>query len=142
MSAPTAEDLATIALFHDLGPTDRDLVASWLETESYDAGHVFTHQGAAGYAFYIIKDGDASFSIDGNEAGSLGPGDFFGEMSIIYDGRRTGTVTAISRMTVWSMFGTRFRQLQMEEPAVASVIEAMARERHHRLEPIDEHSVS
>lgn len=142
MSAPTADDLATIALFRDLGQQDRELVAGWLETENYDSGHVFTHQDAAGYAFYIIREGDASFSVDGKDVATLGPGDFFGEMAIIYDGRRSGTVTATSRMTVWSMFGTRFRQLQMEEPAIASVIEAVARERHDRLEPVDDHSAS
>src|SRR5262249_11035896 len=128
--------------FRDLGQADRELVAGWLETENYDTGHVFTHQDAAGYAFYIIRDGDATYSHDGQDVAPLGPGDFFGEMAIIYDGRRSGTMPATSPMTVWSMSGTRFRQLQMEEPAIASVIEAVARERHDKLEPADDHSAS
>jgi CRP-like cAMP-binding protein len=52
----------------------------------------------------------------------LGPGDFFGELSIIGDGRRTATVKATSQVTVWNMFGTEFRNLEQHFPELAEKI--------------------
>ena len=42
----------------------------------------------------MIVEGTATVSIDGNEVASLGPGDFFGEISLLDGGPRTATVTA------------------------------------------------
>jgi CRP-like cAMP-binding protein len=56
------------------------------------------------------------------EIRQLGPGDFFGELSIVGDGRRTATVKATSPVTVWSMFGTQFRRLEQQFPEVAKRI--------------------
>ena len=59
---------------------------------------------------------------DDKEIRQLGPGDFLGELSIIGDGHRTATVKATSQVTVWSMFGTRFRSLEQQFPELAERI--------------------
>jgi voltage-gated potassium channel len=60
---------------------------------------------------------------------TLGPGDFFGELAILGDGVRTATVTTTSPSRLLVLFGTEFRQLQQEQPDLASRIEAGVRAR-------------
>jgi CRP-like cAMP-binding protein len=119
---PTPDELAEVSLFSDLTSEQRSILAGWFETEELPNGRVLAEQGAAGYVFYIVRDGTAEVTVDGTPVRTLSPGDFFGEMSILFDGRRTATVTATSNITVWSMFGTRFRELQHDYPEIAEII--------------------
>jgi CRP-like cAMP-binding protein len=59
---------------------------------------------------------------------TLGPGDSFGELAILGDGRRTATVTTTSPAHVLVLFGTEFRRLQQEYPEAAERIESALRE--------------
>jgi voltage-gated potassium channel len=59
----------------------------------------------------------------------LGPGDFFGEMAILGDGRRQATVTTSSPAKVLVLFGTEFRQLEQDHPQIAEQIETAMRDR-------------
>jgi CRP-like cAMP-binding protein len=80
--------LRAIPLFADLGPDDLDRVASWLEIREESEGRRLTPEGASGYEFFVIEDGTAEVHHEGAKVGSLGPGDFFGEMAMI--GRTPG----------------------------------------------------
>jgi voltage-gated potassium channel len=87
-----------------------------------------TGEGAAGYSFFVLRDGTATVSIDGVEVRTLGEGDFFGELALLGDGRRTATVTTASPSRVLVLFGTEFRHLQQEHPEIAARIESGLRE--------------
>jgi CRP-like cAMP-binding protein len=78
--------------------------------------------GGSGYAFYILRDGTAAVLQDDQEIRQLGPGDCFGELSIVGDGHRTATVRATSPVTVWNMFGSDFRGLERKFPDLAEKI--------------------
>lgn len=119
---PAAEELRSLPLFAELGPAELEQVASWFDVEERDSGATLTQQGASGYAFYVLRDGTATVIQGDEEIRRLGPGDFFGELSIIGDGRRTATVKATSRVTVWNMFGTEFRNLEHHFPELAEKI--------------------
>ena len=80
---PSAEELRSISLFADLGPAELDRLASWFVVEERDSGATLTQQGAAGYAFYVLRDGTATVIQGDEEIRRLGPGDFFGELSIV-----------------------------------------------------------
>src|SRR5262245_17158097 len=121
---PSPEELRSMPLFAELGPADLEQVASWFDVEERDSGDVLARQGAPGYAFYVLRDGTAAVLQGDTEIRQLGPGDFFGELSIIGDGRRTATVKATSPVTVWNMFGTEFRNLEQQFPALAEKIRA------------------
>ena len=62
---------------------------------------------------------------------TLGPGDFFGELAILGDGRRTATVTTATPAQVLVLFGTEFRRLQQEYPEIAERIESALRDIAH-----------
>jgi subfamily B ATP-binding cassette protein HlyB/CyaB len=119
---PAPEDLRSMPLFAELGPAELEQVASWFDVEERESGATLTQQGASGYAFYVLRDGTATVTQGEEEIRRLGPRDFFGELSIIGDGRRTATVMATSHVTVWSMFGTEFRNLEQHFPELAEKI--------------------
>ena len=128
MSAAAAADLAGIPLFDPLEPDERAAIAPWFELEDVSPGVKLTGEGASGYSFFVLREGTATVSIDGTEVRTLGPGDFFGELALLGDGRRTATVTAASPSQVLVLFGTEFRQLQQEHPQLAARIESGLRE--------------
>jgi CRP/FNR family transcriptional regulator, cyclic AMP receptor protein len=131
MPAATADDLAGIPLFEELGPDELAAVAPWFELEDVGPGVKLIGEGASGYSFFVLRDGTATVSIDEVEVRTLGEGDFFGELALLGDGRRTATVTTASPSRVLVLFGTEFRQLQHEHPEIAARIESGLREIAH-----------
>ena len=128
MATATADDLAGIPLFDGLEPDERSAIAPWFELEDVGSGVKLTGEGAPGYSFYVLRDGAANVTINGIEVRTLERGDFFGELAILGDGRRTATVTTAAPSQVLVLFGTEFRQLQQEQPEIAARIESTLRE--------------
>ncbi len=69
-------------------------LASSLGEQRGAAGEVIVRQGDAGDVVYVIAEGRASVSRDGEALRELGPADVFGELALILDVPRTATVTA------------------------------------------------
>jgi voltage-gated potassium channel len=128
MSVASADDLADIPLFEALDADSRAALAPWFEVQDVSADVKLIGEGAAGYSFFIVGEGSATVTINGIEVRALGPGDFFGELAILGDGRRTATVTTAAPSRVLVLFGTEFRQLQQEYPELAAEIESALRE--------------
>jgi voltage-gated potassium channel len=128
MAPATTDDLVGIPLFDMLEPDERATIATWFELQEVSPGINLTGEGASGYEFFVLRDGTATVTINGIDVRTLGPGDFFGELAILGDGRRTATVTTTSPAHVLVLFGTEFRRLQQEYPEAAERIESALRE--------------
>ena len=128
MPSATPDDLVGVPLFDALAPDERTAIAPWFELEDVGPGVRLTGEGAAGYSFFVLRDGAATVTINGIDVRTLGSGDFFGELAILGDGRRTATVTTASPSRVLVLFGTEFRRLQQEYPETAARIESALRE--------------
>ena len=129
---PTTDQLADVPLFAELDDEERARIADWLEVRSVAAGTQLAGKGASGYTFFILRDGEAEVTVDGQHVRPLSSGEFFGEMALLGDGRRKGDVTTTTDATVLVLYGTEFRRLQQEHPEVAARIEQAMR---NRLEP-------
>ena len=130
--AVAVEQLSSIPLFTELDEQALSRVAHWFDERIYHPGDAVVRAGSAGYAFYVLVSGSLSVLVSDQKVRQLAPGDFFGEISIIGDGRRSATVTADNEATVLEMFGAQFRELQMELPDVAAMIEKAMAERTAR----------
>lgn len=119
-----AADLAEIPLFGSMSDADREQLATWFDTKTASEGVQLIGEGAPGYSFFVIADGKAVVSTNGEAVATLGPGDFFGEMAILGDGKRNATVTTTAPARLFFMFGTEFRRLQHAHPEVAQRLEA------------------
>ena len=71
----------------------RRLAASLQECRASE-GEEIVRQGEPGDLVYVIADGHASVTRDGDILRELGPDDVFGELALILDVPRTATVTA------------------------------------------------
>ncbi len=127
--AVDAKEIAAIPLFESLSAPDVEELATWFEPRTCGEGACLIGEGASGYSFFVIADGTAAVTSQGVDVATLGPGDFFGEIAIIGDGRRTSTVTTTSPAKVFVLFGTEFRRLQQSQPECAARIETSMRER-------------
>ena len=130
---PQPDRLAAVPLFAELSDEQRARIAAWLDEEAFEQGTRLTREGAADYEFFVIADGRVRVAHEGATVAELGPGDVFGELAIIGGGRRRADVTAVTDVTIWSMFGTRFRELQLEMPEVSARLEELARDRARAL---------
>jgi CRP-like cAMP-binding protein len=126
---PTIDEVAAVPLFASLGGDDLRTLAPWFEVQDASEGVRLIGEGAAGYSFFVLDTGTAAVTVSDAVVATLGPGDFFGEAAILGDGRRTASVTTTSAARLFVLFGTEFRKLQQQFPAVAERIEARLRER-------------
>jgi CRP-like cAMP-binding protein len=114
------------------GVDDRGLtqLAGTMGERTLPAGTDLVTQGEGGVAFFVVLDGEAVVSIDGNERRVLGKGDHFGEIALIAkDPPRTATVTARSEVRVATLTSWNFKPFVMQHPQVAwSLLETLARQ--------------
>jgi CRP-like cAMP-binding protein len=128
MRTATADDFAGIPLFEGLDADARAEIAPWFEAQHISPGVRLIGEGCHGYTFFVLQEGSVTVAIDGVEVRTLISGDFFGELALLGDGRRTATVTTASASRVLVLFGTEFRRLQQEYPDLAEQIESGLRE--------------
>ena len=132
MSGADPSDLASLPLFGSLSDSELAEVAAWFEVREVGVGVRLVGEGATGYSFFVICDGEVAVSVQGDEIARLGAGEFFGELALLGTGRRTATVatTKPSRMLV--LFGSEFTRLGTRFPAIAAEFEAAMQRRLHR----------
>jgi CRP-like cAMP-binding protein len=117
-----AARLKGIPLFANLSERDREQVARWADEVDIKAGRHLVDQGRFAYEFFVIEEGSAEVTHDGEHLADLGPGDFFGEIGILEDEPRTASVVATSDMTLIVMTDRDFREMTRRMPKVAETI--------------------
>ena len=124
-----ASRLRNVPLFASLSNRELERVARWTDEVDVPAGKHLMEQDALGYEFFVIEDGHAEVTQNGERIRLLGPGDFFGEIALLETVRRTARVVAESPMQLVVMHRREFKQMQREMPDVAEKIERAIRER-------------
>ncbi len=117
--ADVAESLARIPLFAGLGKKDLKRLANQMSERTFSEGDAVATEGQTGVGFFLIEDGNATVSIDGETIRTLGPGDHFGEIALIDEGPRTATVLAATDLRCRGMSSWEFRPLVQEHPEFA-----------------------
>ncbi len=92
--------LAAIPLFGGCTKDELHLISQKAERVSFAPGQVLTKQGSLGYEFFVIIEGEAEVSRDGNVVAKLGPGQYAGELALLDREPRNATVTAKTDMKV------------------------------------------
>jgi voltage-gated potassium channel len=122
-------DLASLPIFDALTASELDELAPWFEVREVPPGVRLVGEGATGRSFFVISDGEAAVVADGRELATLHGGDFFGEVALLGEGRRTATVTTTRPTRLLVLFGNDFARLRSKHPAVAAALEAAAQRR-------------
>jgi CRP-like cAMP-binding protein len=128
------EQLAQVPLTAGLPPNVRRRLADVGKVRSYDAGEPIVREGETGTALYIILDGRARVEQEGRVLGEMKTGDFFGELALIEEHRRSATVIAEDRTQCVLYPAWEFTSLLAEHPEVAVPIMTELIRRLHRRE--------
>lgn len=110
--------LAGFAVFADLSTPQLQAVAHQFEEAWFAAGDVVLRQGLTGSAFFVILEGKAAVRVDGAERGTLVPGDFFGEISVLLEEPPTADVIASTPLRCLVLPGAQIAEFLRSRPSV------------------------
>jgi len=110
--------LKKVPLFSGLSQRYLNLIAREADEVKEEAGTVLTKQGGLGLEFLLILEGGARVERDGTVIARLGPGDFFGEMSLIDGLPRSAAVIAESPSVLLVIQTRSFRSLLNAVPGL------------------------
>ena len=134
MARPSNEMLAQVPLFAGLEARDLDRIADSFKQRNFAAGDTIASEGSGGAGFFVIGEGTARVTVQGEERATLGPGQYFGEIALLDEGARTATVTAETDMTTYAMTFWEFRPIVETDARIAwKLVQELA----HRLREAD-----
>lgn len=114
--------LASCRLFHGVTAEQLAAVADSAVDVDYPAGAVIVRQGEIGTGFFIVADGAVQVVRDGKTIATLGPGEFFGELSVL-DGRpRTAQVIAETPTRCLALASWDFERVLLAQPELTLAI--------------------
>ncbi|HYT79090.1 MAG TPA: cyclic nucleotide-binding domain-containing protein [Actinomycetota bacterium] len=112
--------LAGVPIFEELSTKELKSIATASKEVTHRKGAVLAREGDSGVGFFLILDGEVSVAVGGRSLRKMGPGDFFGEISLLDGGPRTATCTAQSEVTTLGITPWTFKRLIEQNPAIAS----------------------
>jgi CRP/FNR family transcriptional regulator, cyclic AMP receptor protein len=121
------ELLAGTPLLAGVDPEGIAMVAQRMVEVDFPKDHVIARQGEVGTGFFLVASGSVRVVRDGKTLATIGPGDFFGELSVL-DGRpRVAQVIANEPTTCLALATWDFEAVVKEQPAVAlSILRGLA----------------
>ena len=129
------QKVLSIPLFAGLSKKERRAIAQYADELRFEEGSQLVREGAFPYEFFILEEGNAEVTHEGEHLADLGPGDFFGEMALVGRTRRNASVTTTSPGTAVVMTGQAFRQMKSDMPAVCRRITQEVEERGRSIAP-------
>ena len=110
--------LRTIPFFADLPAGDLEEVLGVGGPVSFQQGEAIVREGDPGDALYILLSGSAEVDV-GGRFHTLRTGDFFGEMALLTERRRTATVRAAEPVEALRIPAEAFQAFVLKHPSVA-----------------------
>lgn len=122
------ELFAACALFDGVAKEDLGPLIERATEIAFPTGHVIARQGEIGSGFFVIGTGRVRVVRDGSTITELGPGDFFGELSVIDRLPRNASVTATAPTTCWAIASWDFdAALSAHAPLALAILRGLAR---------------
>ena len=117
-----SELLAACRLFSGLDATSLDAVAEAAIEVDFPADRVIARQGDIGTGFFVVVDGRVRVVREGERVATLGPGEFFGELSVIDGGPRNAHVVAEVPTRCLAIASWDFERVLLAHPALALTV--------------------
>ena len=101
--------LAGVDIFSSLSPRELRLIKRIVHRRTYHSHEVIVRQGTPGLGMYMIQSGSAKVLLEAGdgritELATLGPHQFFGEMSLLLGAPRAASVVAAERSEIIGFF--------------------------------------
>ncbi|HUK51031.1 MAG TPA: cyclic nucleotide-binding domain-containing protein [Terriglobales bacterium] len=106
-------------LWSGLDRQDIKAIVKIAKQQEFAGGDTIVKKGDEGTGFYLVLDGAVEIRSDGNTLSRLGPGHFFGEMSVVDTQPRSADVVAVEPSRVLFLSAWSFKSLVSERPRIA-----------------------
>ncbi len=114
--------LARVEVLEPLSLSERHLLATLAEPGRHAGSRIVCEQNAPGTSMFVVVTGDARVEVDGQAVATLGPGQVFGEMSLLTGRRRSATVTSSGLLEVLEIKRPAFKAILQANPETADRI--------------------
>ena len=114
-----AAALQQVSLFSGMAYEQIEQIVRLLKIRHFAKDETIIMEGSGGSVFFLIDSGEAIVTRGGKQVETLGPGDFFGELSLIDGLPRAATVTATTDISCYGLTFWEFRPLVDKNPAMA-----------------------
>ncbi|MGZ6269538.1 MAG: cyclic nucleotide-binding domain-containing protein [Candidatus Limnocylindrales bacterium] len=115
----TAALLASVDLFAGSSLRTRRAIAGQTVEVEFPAGRPIVRQGEVGNGLFVLVSGAARVVRDGEVLAHLGPGDFFGELSLLDRQPRIASVVADGPTRCLALAAWDLQRVLQAEPSVA-----------------------
>lgn len=115
----------------DLRDNVIEIVIKTMSPMLLQRGEAVITQGEIGTSVYIVESGNLQVTVNNERIRKLGPGVLFGELALLFDARRSATVTCLDTCKLWSLSRTAFKIIQRN----ATNLAIMQRTRRFRAVP-------
>jgi CRP-like cAMP-binding protein len=132
-------------LFAELDDSELTAIAAVAKPRRYAKDDVVFHADETGDVFCLIREGRVKVTMTSPEGkeiilSTMGPGDFFGEMSLIDNEPRSASVVATERLDLVTIWRTDFLQILSENFSITrkllAVLSRRLREASARIESL------
>lgn len=113
------ESLRQVPLFSSLDKKELQILAKIIREQAYEPGQVIVNAGAGGHGLYIIREGKVSIIQNGKTVATMGPGQFFGEISVLDGGPRTADVKADEPTVCLTLISWEVKPILMQDPGIS-----------------------
>lgn len=113
------EMLEKAPLWSGLSKKELKSMVSASRERRFESGDTIVKKGEGGVGFYLILDGSVEIRSDGNTLSKLGPGQFFGEMSVLDNQPRSADVVTVQPSRVLILTAWEFKGLISAKPRIA-----------------------
>jgi CRP/FNR family transcriptional regulator, cyclic AMP receptor protein len=133
------ERLRRLPLFGELDHHDLSMIARHVGEMDAPEEQVLFEQGSIPYEMFVIEEGTAEVTKDGQTVGTIGPGDVVGEIGLLRFQRRMATVRVTSPIRAVTVSADDLQQIEEEMPEIAGQLRSImaARERALAQRPED-----
>jgi len=134
MPKSSLQMLGSVGLFEGLSKKELSQIHKQAREGEFQPDEVIVNEGDTGVGFHLILSGRARVLAGKKSLANLGPGDFFGELSLIDRGPRTATVVAQTKLKTLSLISWEFLPLLDRNPSMARkiLVEVTKRLRNER----------
>ena len=119
--------MAKVPLFAECSKAELHQIAAIADEIYQPAGSWLTLYGTTGREFFVLIDGKVAVSRDRQPLATLTSGDFFGEIALIMNVKRSATVTATTNVRLLVISRVAFQRLLREVPSIqGKLLQALA----------------
>ena len=120
--------IAKVPLFAELDAAEIADVSELLRAQLVEAGEVIVREGDRAHSMYFIAAGEVEVAI-GKKKVKLEVGQFFGEVAVLKNERRSSTATALRRTNLLVLAAQDLHALMQRDPRIAGRIKDVVEKR-------------